>query len=428
MVLITLALLILSNRGAYATSITIPYTFVPNTTILSAQVNANFSVIASVVNGNLDNSNLSAGANISLSKLNLTQSLLDLQSTGTTLAVGAGETGDTVERIGMLGNGQLVFGPGSSSAVDVGLTRTGAGTLQINNASSSAATNLDLNSTPIINFSGIWGGNTVPAICGGRAYMTSGAPFTDGSAGGTVYYGPATSNLINLGGTIQTFSEVSISTGSLSGMYDVYATSASATTISLSTAAWGGINTPPTRSVDQYNRPTKHSATGSLLVAVIWVTSGNQCNDSTSERFISNVYNPISKMMFAQDTTATWNYNSATVRAADGNSTDGTGRVSFCSWLPSVPLYAECFCTLNPTATSFAGIGIGLDSTTTLTVAAATDIGNTQTGVMCSYAASTTNGFHYLQRLEYGNAGNCTYYYSGLGATGLNGLTVWINN
>ena len=95
--------------------------------------------------------------------------------------------------------------------------------------------------------------------------MTTGAPFTDGTLSGTMYYGPATSNIINLGGTIQTFAQVSLSTGSLSGMYDVYATSASATTITLSTAAWGGANTPPTRGSDQYGRPTKNGATGSSI-------------------------------------------------------------------------------------------------------------------------------------------------------------------
>ena len=342
------------------------------------------------------------------------------------MAVGAGQTGDTVERIGMLGNGQLVFGPGSATAVDVGLTRTSAGVLQINNASTSAATDLDLNSTPIINFSGIWGGNTAPAICGGRAYMGTGAPYADGNASGTFYYDPATSNLINLNGTIQTFAEVSLSVGSLSGMYDVYATTASATTITLSTTAWGGINTPPTRSNDQYNRLTKHSATGSLLVAVIYVTAANQTVDNTSERFISNVYNPVLKTMFCQDTTASWTYATATVRAANGNTTDGQGRVSFVSWLPSVPVKAD-FSGLCSGSAGEPYIGIGLDSTTTFTTCAFNDTGNLLQ-ISCTYAGSASTGFHYLQRLENETGGSATFYYTAAGNSGLNGMSGFIEN
>lgn len=418
-----------SALPSLATSITIPYTFSPNTVIVSAQVNANFSTIAGVVNGNIDNSNLSAGANISLSKLNLTQSLLNLQATGTSLAVGAGETGDTVERVGMLGNGQLVFGPGTATAVDVGLTRTATGTLQVNNASTGAGTNWDWNSTPMINFSGIWGGNTVPAICGGRAYLGTGAPFTDGNATGTLYYGPATSNIINLAGTIQTFAQVTLSTGSLSGMYDLYATTASSTTITLSSAAWGGINTPPTRSADQYGRPTKNSATGSLLVAVFYVTGANQTVDNTSERFISNVYNPIPKAMFAQDTTASWTYGTATFRAANANTTDGQGRVSFVSWLPSVPFEATCFCTINNAGGVNGAIGLGLNSTSAQSVVSLfTATASDDTGLSCSYAGTATTGFNYLQRMEYTSGATTTYYYTVGGLSGANGLTSWVYN
>ena len=95
-------LLTLLASPAFATAITIPYTFVAGTTIVASQVNANFSVIAGVVNGNIDNSNIVIGANIDVSKLNLTESYLNLQSASDVLGFGVGQTGDAYPRAGAL--------------------------------------------------------------------------------------------------------------------------------------------------------------------------------------------------------------------------------------------------------------------------------------------------------------------------------------
>jgi hypothetical protein len=416
---VLVALAILSASPAFGSAITIPYTFTSGTTIVSAQVNANFSTIAGVVNGNLDNSNLSAGANISLSKLNLTQTLLDLQSTGTTLAVGAGETGDTVERVGMLGNGQLVFGAGGITAIDVGLARSAAGTLQINNTTvGTAATNFDWASTPQINFSGIWGGNTAPAICGGRIYLTSGSPYADHATSSTVYFGPTGGNqsgLININGTIQTFSEVSLALGALSAStpYDIYANSASSTAVALSAVAWGGANTPPTRSTDSYGRLTKQSATNYLLVGSLYLNGSILTADSTSERFLSNVYNAVPSVLKCTDTTATWTATSNTTPSpSDNNTTDGVGRCSFMSYLANIySVHISCVQALDGAGNAAAYTGFGINSTSVFTASAECFFEN-NTGspvIVSSYNSSATQytegvpiGFNYLQRLEYG--------------------------
>lgn len=137
--------------------------------------------------------------------------------------------------------------------------------------------------------------------------------------------------------------------------------------------------------------------------------------------------------MFCQDTTANWTYATATVRAANANTTDGTGRVSFVSWLPAVPVEASCFCGCGNAVGVGVSIGIGLDSTSAFNTSAQFITGltseNNQFNQACAYAGTTTTGFHYLQRLEYTGGATSTFYYSnGTGGTSLNGLTSSINN
>ena len=57
-----------------------PYTFVPNTVIHSSQVNSDFDTLYTLVNGNLNNANIVAGASISSTKINGTA----IVSTGAT--------------------------------------------------------------------------------------------------------------------------------------------------------------------------------------------------------------------------------------------------------------------------------------------------------------------------------------------------------
>jgi hypothetical protein len=129
---------------------TVPNIFTPDTIARSALVNANFSTAAGVINGNLDTTNLSAGANIKPSQLNLTLAFLDLLVASGALAFGAGQTGDTIARAGLYSDGSIRFGPGGSTAADTELERTGTSILQLNNAAGGPAT-FDMNGGTIIN-------------------------------------------------------------------------------------------------------------------------------------------------------------------------------------------------------------------------------------------------------------------------------------
>lgn len=133
--------MLLSVLPAAADTLTIPNSFTDGTTASATQVNANFTAITTVVNGNIANANIKSAAAISLSKLDLTTELFVLR-TAAERCVSAGTTGDTVPRVGFDSSGRIFFGPGSATATDLLIKRTDANTLAIRNAGDSADKNL----------------------------------------------------------------------------------------------------------------------------------------------------------------------------------------------------------------------------------------------------------------------------------------------
>lgn len=194
-------LLATGTTPAFADTLTIPYTFTPNSTIQSSQMNSNFTAISSLVNGNITNSNIKAAAGIALSKLDLTTEFPILRAAGNRLVSG-GVTGDTVPRVSLVttsgGLGAISFGAGSASAQDLLLKRVDADTLALRNFADSADKNLtvgDFTASGTINVTGIstlgnvvltsvtsgaWNGTAIAATKGGTG-------FTSVTAGDMIY-------------------------------------------------------------------------------------------------------------------------------------------------------------------------------------------------------------------------------------------------
>lgn len=103
--------------SAHASTFSVPNTFVAHTPILSSAVNANFAAIVTAGN-NIDNTNITAGANIAPTKINHTATWGTILLAASTAALGAGNTGDTQPRVVFTSDGWLQFGPGGASAVD----------------------------------------------------------------------------------------------------------------------------------------------------------------------------------------------------------------------------------------------------------------------------------------------------------------------
>lgn len=125
--------------------ITLPNTFVAQTKAQASQVNANFTAVTAVVNGQIDNSNIAAGAAISISKIDLTAggAAFNKATTGVTTWA-SGLTTDTQPRIAMTADVGLRFGAGGVTVVDTEIIRSAAKTLQFNDTAAGAIT-LDLN-------------------------------------------------------------------------------------------------------------------------------------------------------------------------------------------------------------------------------------------------------------------------------------------
>lgn len=110
-----------------------PYTFSNGTIADATQVDANFDEVSTVVNGDLDNTNISANAAIALSKLGLAPgSEAFNKSTSDAITWASGLTTDTQPQIAMTANEGLLFGPGGTTAPDVALERSANNTLQLN--------------------------------------------------------------------------------------------------------------------------------------------------------------------------------------------------------------------------------------------------------------------------------------------------------
>jgi hypothetical protein len=410
--------------------ITLPYTFTNGTIAQAPQVDSNFTAVTAVVNGSLDNTNLSSSAAIALSKLGLNPgSTAFNQSTSGQNTWTSGLTTDTQPQVAMTTNAGLQFGPGGSTAPDVSLIRTAANTLQLRTPAGGAAiedgnggtlqnfATITLASGGIINLNGgSISGTAFPMVNNGRLYLTSGSAYADGGATGTLYFGPATGNQITLyNGTAevtQTFSQVSLAVGGLtaSSVYDIYCKSASSTTVTLSDVVWSGINTPPTRGT-QDGRLTKNGDATSLLVGVIYLNAGSQVTDNTSTRGVSNLYNPVPRALYCTDNTGGgWTYSTSTCRAANANTTDGVGRVSFVSALGNNSVAADSFCTLGEGGSFNGAIGIGLNSITAFNTVVAAGGAAATNSLACSYAASSLVGYNYIQRLEQAYGGTSVSY------------------
>lgn len=95
---------------------------------------------------------------------------------------------------------------------------------------------------------------------------------------------------------------------------------------------------------------------------VSWQPGGAAAGGTMATLYIWNMYNRVRVTAMVRNSTASWTYNSATIRAANGSA---TFRISFIRGLDEDSISAAYWChTATPaTAGSFGQIGVGLDVT-----------------------------------------------------------------
>lgn len=282
-----------------------------------------------------------------------------------------------------------------------------------------------------------------------RLYTQANKPFA-GSGGAsitTARVGSAYSDLAPFyNGTYWDMLRVSEASLTLSGLtannnYDIYAhcTSISngAGTLVIDTpVVWTNDTTPPTRTL--LNGVYVGSASAGtdntrILVGSIRAVDATHTIDTVASRWVCSLLNPIPAQCNAADATASWTYNSSTVRAMNNNTTDGTGRFSFIQCTDVYPVQVKHFCgnVSNNTIDGNAKTGIGYDSTSTFSVsslfqsAVASRAGNTSCGREFSTdSGQTVIGFHFVQNLEATVGGVGTLTINGSPQQGMFGV-VW---
>jgi hypothetical protein len=259
-----------------------------------------------------------------------------------------------------------------------------------------------------------------PPVNQGRLYLTSGSPYADNASSSNLYFGPCPNlgNQIaiqNNAGTLslQTFSETFLALGGLTANlpYDVYVTSLTSTTVGLQVVAWTNATTPPTRGVDVAGRPCKNGNAQALWVGAFVATSSTTTQNNPGARYAWNVYNRFQVTVSAVDATASWTTTSTTPVAANGNTTNGTGRFAILSGngTDTISMVNQT-CAYSSTTTQLWG-AIGVNSATVATVEAGNQpyTASSLVALSVGYSVQAPLGINYYQRLNWGGAGTSTF-------------------
>lgn len=271
---------------------------------------------------------------------------------------------------------------------------------------------------------------------GGRLTTESGVPVgtSDRTAQSTLHYTPFVHDGITLWDGSDwrpiTFTERSIAlSGLVSGRpYDVFGF-LSAGSLSLELLAWTNGTTRATAVTLQDGRYCLSGDKTRLLLGTIYTTGTNTTADSAGgtttqvggQRFVSNVYNKVTRDLLVIDTANSWSYTSATIRKA--NNASGAGNsVEFVSALAEgVDAVAHGCVYLGNNSALSAKMGVGVDSTSAFS-------GVVQGGYSMSavvfvpifgaYRGRIAPGYHRINWLESGADGTSLF----LGDMGTDGI------
>jgi hypothetical protein len=258
--------------------ITLPFpTFVANTTILPAQVNSNNAAIVTQVNGGLDNTNISSGAAIAVSKLGLSPGgpAINLTTTGGH-TWGSGLTTDANPQIVMTADKGLQFGPGGSTAPDVLLIRSAASTLQLNIPGGGTGT-FDMNNGTLKNvtLSNYTLGSALPVSGGGTGATTLTGVLIGNGTSAVTALAPLTVAHGGTGAATLTGALVGNGTGAITGgTLSVGNGGTGATTLASGSLLTGAGTSAVTTTLFTFGTAT-FAASGSVSVADTTVTSSS---------------------------------------------------------------------------------------------------------------------------------------------------------
>lgn len=282
-----------------------------------------------------------------------------------------------------------------------------------------------------------------PTDIAGRLTLTSGAPLptTDVAGATTIYWSPYKGNNVVLwnGSAWQgyTSAEISVAIGTVTSgnCHDVFMFQNSGVP-TLEYLAWTNATTRATTVTLQDGRYCKSTDKTRLYLGTFYSTSTTATADSAGgtttqvggQRFLWNYYNRVLRPVKVKDTTATWTYNTNTIRqanAAAGNKVEMVIGITEDVVYGSVVANVE---QISGTTTSCVSAP-GLDSTTTFSSDIAGGIFNASASAVdhtmnSLFAEQLAVGYHFVAWNERG--GNGTVTWVGNSQNRQSGLTLWV--
>jgi hypothetical protein len=279
--------------------------------------------------------------------------------------------------------------------------------------------------------------NTAFGTCQGRLTLTSGVAVTTGdvSAATNIFFTPFHGNLIALfDGTsvwnTRAFTELTLPLGTLTSAlpYDVFAYDNSGVVALRSPVAWTSATARATALTLQNGVYVKTGATTDRYLGTFYTTSTTTTEDSATKRFLWNYYNRVPRVLQRLETTASWTYTTATIRQANGSTTN---QVDTVVGVAEVPIWLTLQTLHSNTNTGvFVVTGIGVGSTTTISSQggeATTAAAGGFVSLFSTYEAVPAVGRQFYPWNEYSVATGTTTFYDNSGVTSVNrGLTGWI--
>jgi hypothetical protein len=279
----------------------------------------------------------------------------------------------------------------------------------------------------------------------GRLTLTSATPVTtsDVTAATTVYYTPATGNLVSIynGTTFRpyVFTELSLALDSNSGHtgyhqtgknFDAFVISDSGTLRECTGPAWSSDTArgtgAGTTELEQYlgvwvNKVTLTcrfgSASGNTVsvaarqatyVGTLRTTADGQVEDGKRRRFVWNTYNRRPRALLRKETGDNWTYTLLTPHQANANALN---QVEVVRGLDEDAVSVALVGAFNNASNVAAGVAIGLDSTSSAASDQAASLQQTQSlnsSAHAWYAGAPGLGYHYLTWLEWSVATGTT--------------------
>lgn len=269
--------------------------------------------------------------------------------------------------------------------------------------------------------------------CDFRLTLTSGNPATtaDVTAATTVYMTPIVGNRIALYDgavwNIRTTAQISVSVPATTNTpFDVFCYDNSGTP-TLETVNWTNDTTRATALTTQDGVYVKSGATTRRYIGTCRTTgSSGQTEDSFAKRFVWSYYNRVIKAMRRLESTASWNYTTATWRQANNAAAN---QLDFVIGVDEDEVRATATALVSNTGVNSGYVGIGLDSTSALATGCMATYLQVQVANQFVTGSSHLDTFpgvgrHYLAWLERSDgSGTMTWYgfSSGLYAYGITG-------